>query len=480
MRLKCELITMLLVCLMSAVPAGLGAAPWDSGVVSSGGAIRAEHIKELRNKTNDKRQLCGKAAIVWAESITAGVTRIRKQHIDELRDAILDLYPASPRPTFPDITAEVTPISATHINDLRNALDGAPPCCVPNGTCSAAAPACGKTTTGADNCGNICTKTGAVCCVPNGTCSAAAPACGQTTTGKDNCGATCTKTGAVCPCVPNPATCNAPAPACGQTTTGTGNCGACTKVGTPCCVPNGTCSAAAPTCGQTTTGKDNCGATCTKTGSVCCVPNGTCSAATPACGQTTTGKDNCGVTCTKKGSVCPLPCKLGTLTVADGSYVTAYQSTKVCYSACVSEKRVCNNGALSGSYPYIGCAKDCACYTIPTASDPWTTVGSQTTRLHLTTQVGVRASGSGSVSEPCLTWLERTGQWHPGGECPSSTTSDELWASQGQCMYYEPSAKTCIKLVITGSTLRAASSSSYPTSSCTDKFGKTYRTYVFP
>ena len=72
--------------------------------------------------------------------------------------------------------------------------------CVSDGSCSAATPACGTTTTGTDNCGTSCTKTGGSCsCVSDGSCSAATPACGTTTTGADNCGTSCTKTGTTCP-----------------------------------------------------------------------------------------------------------------------------------------------------------------------------------------------------------------------------------------------------------------------------------------
>lgn len=45
-------------------------------------------------------------------------------------------------------------------------------------------------------------------CVPNGQCSAPEPACGKVTTGQDNCGFGCQKTGPVCP--PTPPVCPAP------------------------------------------------------------------------------------------------------------------------------------------------------------------------------------------------------------------------------------------------------------------------------
>lgn len=183
--------------------------------------------------------------------------------------------------------------------------------CVPNGSCSAPTPACGTTTTGVDNCGNSCTKTGAACsCTSNGSCSAPAPACGTTTSGVDNCGNVCTKTGGTCACVSDNS-CSAPAPACGTTTTGVDNCGAtCTKTGAACaCVSDSTkCSAPAPDCGQTTTGVDNCGKVCTRTGVAClpgCTPNGSCSVQTPsACGATNQGVDNCGNVCIRQSGAC--------------------------------------------------------------------------------------------------------------------------------------------------------------------------------
>jgi hypothetical protein len=76
-----------------------------------------------------------------------------------------------------------------------------PPPCVPDGSCSAAFPLCG-TTTGVDNCGNECTKTGTDCCVPDGSCNAPTPACEVTTVGTDNCGNPCAKTGEACPVLP--------------------------------------------------------------------------------------------------------------------------------------------------------------------------------------------------------------------------------------------------------------------------------------
>lgn len=112
-----------------------------------------------------------------------------------------------------------------------------PPICVPDGSCSASTPSCGQTTTGTDNCGNTCQKTGSPCpCVPNGSCSAVTPNCEETTYGVDNCGNTCSKTGGTCACVPD-GSCNAATPQCGQITIGVDNCGnSCQKVGVPCTI----------------------------------------------------------------------------------------------------------------------------------------------------------------------------------------------------------------------------------------------------
>lgn len=43
--------------------------------------------------------------------------------------------------------------------------------CKPDGSCSAAVPACGKTTTGVDNCGTPCAKTGPLCVYNCGSCT---------------------------------------------------------------------------------------------------------------------------------------------------------------------------------------------------------------------------------------------------------------------------------------------------------------------
>ena len=50
------------------------------------------------------------------------------------------------------------------------------PSCVPNGSCSAPAPACGQTSTGVDNCGNSCSRSGGACSVTP-TSTVELPAC---------------------------------------------------------------------------------------------------------------------------------------------------------------------------------------------------------------------------------------------------------------------------------------------------------------
>ena len=143
----------------------------------------------------------------------------------------------------------------------RSACSNPPPTvCIPDGSCTASAPACGSVTYGVDNCGTSCSKTGVTCppppppppppptiCVPDGSCTASAPACGSTTYGVNNCGTSCSKTGVTCPLPPRP----------------------------PVCVSNGSCSALPPACGVTTYGWDNCGTSCHNTG-VTCPPAGTC------------------------------------------------------------------------------------------------------------------------------------------------------------------------------------------------------------
>lgn len=64
-----------------------------------------------------------------------------------------------------------------------------------SGVCSSVSGSCG-TCSGTTP---ICTNNVCVACVTDGSCSAAIPACGQTTTGLDNCQNSCTRTGAACP-----------------------------------------------------------------------------------------------------------------------------------------------------------------------------------------------------------------------------------------------------------------------------------------
>ena len=56
-------------------------------------------------------------------------------------------------------------ISQAYFNKTAAGIMGDAPGggCVPNGSCSAPNPACGTTTTGVDNCGNPCSKTGPPC-----------------------------------------------------------------------------------------------------------------------------------------------------------------------------------------------------------------------------------------------------------------------------------------------------------------------------
>lgn len=49
-------------------------------------------------------------------------------------------------------------------------------------------------------------------------------------------------------------------------------------------------------------------------------------------------------------------CIFGGVPIADGGYVTAYQSASVAWgSGCVSEMRLCENGVLSGSFMHASC-----------------------------------------------------------------------------------------------------------------------------
>jgi hypothetical protein len=83
----------------------------------------------------------------------------------------------------------------------------------------------------------------ALCCVSDGSCTAAEPACGKTTAGQDNCGGQCVRTGLACPVCVGDGSCNAPAPGCIKSTSGTDNCGnACTKAPVACIYRCGTCT----------------------------------------------------------------------------------------------------------------------------------------------------------------------------------------------------------------------------------------------
>ena len=73
--------------------------------------------------------------------------------------------------------------------------------CEPDGSCSAADPACDETTWGVDNCGSSCYRHGPACCTPTpDSCSAVMPTkCGQTAGGQDSCGYGCSVSSAACP-----------------------------------------------------------------------------------------------------------------------------------------------------------------------------------------------------------------------------------------------------------------------------------------
>ena len=159
-------------------------------------------------------------------------------------------------------------------------------------------------------------------CVPDSSCTASAPACGSTTTGVNNCGGSCSRTGVACSLPPSP----------------------------PICVPNGSCTASTPSCGNTTFGTDNCGNGCTKTGGTCaCVPNGSCTASAPSCGSTTTGVDNCGGSCSRTGVACSST--TGTLVPASTSCTISAGGNSCSVSLSWTTSNPVGTSAVTSSYP---------------------------------------------------------------------------------------------------------------------------------
>jgi hypothetical protein len=95
--------------------------------------------------------------------------------------------------------------------------------CVPDGSCSAAAPSCAEqVTVGSDNCGNTCYQWF------YNPCTASEPSCAEPVTfGQHVCGETCSRGYDIW--------CMAETPACEQTTTGVTNCGeGCSRTGGSC------------------------------------------------------------------------------------------------------------------------------------------------------------------------------------------------------------------------------------------------------
>lgn len=82
----------------------------------------------------------------------------------------------------------------TNVNGPWECVLPSPPPCVPDCSCAATTPI-GSTCS--DGCSGSCAGT---MCVSNGSCSAPTPTCSMTTTGVDNCGTACTRTGPACPC----------------------------------------------------------------------------------------------------------------------------------------------------------------------------------------------------------------------------------------------------------------------------------------
>jgi hypothetical protein len=203
---------------------------------------------------------------------------------------------------------------------------GPTPGCVSYGSCSAPDPACGKITTGVDDCGKECTRKGPIC--PPGSCG------DGVCNGTENCAicADCTCP-AGCDMFEERCNCNAvctgllcgPPPGC----VGPGwedGCGGCNPGWT--CTPTVGCL-----CDTGCTGK-NCGAdNCTPPGScgTCaasevCALGGVCISCTPDCAgkACVTGDDGCGGKCT-------------TNCCGDGSCDPAHESPGTCPSDCLNQ-----------------------------------------------------------------------------------------------------------------------------------------------
>jgi hypothetical protein len=244
-------------------------------------------------------------------------------------------------------------------------VDGKCVVCSSNGSCSAPAPACGTTTSGVDNCGTSCTRTGAACSCVYGawsSCTGACPTGSQTrsrTSGPASCtdttqscsmspccgdgtcdpGETCASCvadcSATCPCVYSAwSSCTGTCPTGSQTRTLTSGPASCTALSQSCsmapCCGDGTCDPG-ETCASCVA---DCLATCPCVYSAWSSCTGTCPT-----GSQTRSRTSGPASCTDTTQSCSMsPC------CGDGTCDTGENCT-TCPADCTCPGGVCFNDA---------------------------------------------------------------------------------------------------------------------------------------
>ena len=101
--------------------------PFPLGGVTTGDAVRAVHLNELRSGVDAARRQCGLPNVFWIDPvIVAGVTPIKGVHITEPRAALDAAYRACgrmpPSWTDPEVISGVTSVKAAHFGELRDAV----------------------------------------------------------------------------------------------------------------------------------------------------------------------------------------------------------------------------------------------------------------------------------------------------------------------------------------------------------------------
>lgn len=82
--------------------------------------IRAEHVRELRNRISRLRGRFGLAAYPWEDAtITETVTRVKARHVQDLRDALCDVYEVIFGRTSPSICSAPTLVPGQAVDDAH-------------------------------------------------------------------------------------------------------------------------------------------------------------------------------------------------------------------------------------------------------------------------------------------------------------------------------------------------------------------------